>query len=113
MAVSPSFCFLDTSSESVLSCSSNSYYIISVWWQYLVGAWQFSDGESVYGISRKAKVMPYQFEPELSPHGNSPVDVALSALHATTTNRCWEYGGDCIWFKARSYARISTASRYT
>ena len=25
MAVSPSFCFLDTSSESVLSCSSNSY----------------------------------------------------------------------------------------
>ena len=82
--------FSDTGSESVLSCLSNSYYIVSVWWQYLVGAWQFSDGESVYGISRKAKVMPYQFEPELSPHGNSSVNVALSALHATTTNRCWE-----------------------
>ena len=28
MAVSPSFCFSDTSSESVLSCSSISYYSI-------------------------------------------------------------------------------------
>ena len=41
MAVSPSFCFSDTNSESVLSCSSNSYYIVYAWWQYLVGAWQF------------------------------------------------------------------------
>ena len=73
----------------------------------------YSDGESAHGISRKAKVMPYQFELELSPHSNSPVDVALGALHAITTNRYSEYGGDCIWLKARSFARISTASQYT
>ena len=58
--------------------------IVSVWRQYLVGAQHFSDGKSAYGISRKAEVMPYQFEPEPSPHGNSPVDVMLGALHATT-----------------------------
>ena len=74
MAVSPSFCFSDTSSESVLSCSSNSYCIHSI---------------CMVAISRRslAVLMPYQFEPELSPHGNSPVDVALSNYwHANSYN---------------------------
>ena len=90
MAVSPSFCFSDTSSESVLSCSSNSYYNYSICMVAISrrSLAVYSDGKSAHGISRKAKVMPYQFEPELSSHGNSPVDVALGALHATTTNRC-------------------------